>query len=333
MTTAAPTTGTGMAEPEALIYPGKINALNGESGSGKTWVALQAVAELVLADEFVIWVDLEDGPNTIITRLRTLGVPDPHITHYVIYLRPDRRAGVPALELVDTYIADHQPALIVIDSIGELISLQGCKPNDDDDVARLYRAIPRRWANLGPAVLLIDHVPKNSEGTLYGIGSQRKRAAIDGASYMVETIRGFSASEPGRLKLVVAKDRHGTFTTGSVAAEVDMTPDAGTLRIDVRAPEKAATGVGPRQTANMRRLCEWLHEQGGTVRSVRAIKDAKVLAEKKVDQVVKQASAEGWISVDDAVRGNPSTVRLVEMFDEDIAPPASRTPSDASDAG
>ena len=316
-----------MTEPEALIYPGKINALNGESGSGKTWVALQAVAELITNGEYVVWVDLEDGPNTIIARLRALGLPDQTITRHLIYLRPDRKANVEALELVDGYIVAYQAALVVIDSIGELIALHGCKPNDDDDVARLYRAIPRRWANLGPAVLLIDHVPKNSEGTLYGIGSQRKRAAIDGASYMVETIRGFSATEPGRLKLVVAKDRHGTYTTGSVAAEVDITPTAGALTIDVRAPEMTTDGTKQRPTQNMEKVAAWLHTQPNrTASSLKYIKDQKPggLTGKRVDDAVDELTAEGWVVQESAGVGKATAVRLVEMFDRDIATPVQR---------
>lgn len=320
-------------EADALIYPNAINALNGESGTGKTWIALQAVAELIQAGEYVIWVDLEDGPVTMITRLRRLGVPDQIIDRNLVYVRPDRKAGAQALEVVDDMIVTLDVALVVIDSIGELISLQGAKPNDDDDVARLYRAIPRRWANLGPAVLLIDHVPKNTEGgNLYGIGSQRKRAAIDGASFMVETIRPFSTTTAGKLKLVVAKDRHGTFTTGTVAAEIAVTPTDGAITLDIQAPEQAATGNGPRQTTNMRLLCEWLNEQDGKqARSVRAIKDAKPIAQRKVDEVVHQLEAEGWIVLHDAGRGQASAVQLVEMFDEDIAPPASRNPSDDGD--
>lgn len=322
-----------MGQPDALIYPGKINALNGESGSGKTWVALLALAELITNGEHVIWVDLEDGPNTILTRLRALGVPDGLIVDHVVYIRPDRKAGVPALEVVDQLIATYQPALIVIDSIGELISLQGCKPNDDDDVARLYRAIPRRWANLGPAVLLIDHVPKNAEGTLYGIGSQRKRAAIDGASYMVETIRGFSATEAGRLKLIVAKDRHGTFTTGSVAAEVDMTPDAGTLRIDVRAPERTIDGAGIRPWQNMEKVAAWLHAQPEhTAPSVNHIKQHKPggLTGKRVADAVDELEAEGWVVLESAGNGKATTVRLLEMFDKDLATPVQRADPNAT---
>lgn len=317
-----------MAEPDALIYPGKINALNGESGSGKTWVALQAAAELILGDQHVIWVDLEDGPTTIITRLRVLGVPDHVTSHYLIYLRPDRKASPQALDLVDGYIATYQAALVVIDSVGELIALHGCKPNDDDDVARLYRAIPRRWANLGPAVLLIDHVPKNSEGTLYGIGSQRKRAAIDGASYMVETIRGFSATEPGRLKLIVAKDRHGTFTTGSVAAEVDMTPESGALTIDVRAPERTVDGARNRPWQNMERVAAWLHAQPDqTAPSVNHIKQQKPggLTGKRIADAVDELEAEGWVVLEGAGVGKATTVRLLEMFDKDLATPVQRT--------
>ena len=156
-------------------------------------------------------------------------------------------------------IAYYEADLVVIDSIGELMSLQGVKPNDDDAVAGFYRAIPRRWARLGACVLLIDHVPKsNDRSPLYGIGSQRKRAAIDGAAYMVEQTTPFASGTDGRMRLVTAKDRSGWYPTGSTAAVVDVSTKGG-VRLVIRAPEgRDDSGKVVRPTVVMERISRYL---------------------------------------------------------------------------
>lgn len=253
--------------PDALLYAERINAINGESGSGKSWLAYWCAAELMLCGEYVILVDLEDHPTSVVARFRALGVPDGIIDAHLIYIRPDRPASHKAADLIDRYIDEHMVALVVIDSIGELMALQGVKPNDDDAVAAFYRALPRRWARRGPCVLLIDHVPKDNERSpLYGIGSQRKRAAIDGASYMVEVVKPFAVGTDGLLRLVTAKDRNGNFPTGSVAAEAGIkSVNGGGVAIDVRAPQgRDESGKVVRPTTVMERISRYLEAKVAT---------------------------------------------------------------------
>jgi hypothetical protein len=253
--------------PDALLYAERINAINGESGSGKSWLAYWCAAELLLVGEYVVLVDLEDHPTSVVARFRALGVPDGIIEQQLIYIRPDRPASIEAVELVDHYIDEHMAALVIIDSIGELMALQGVKPNDDDAVAAFYRALPRRWARRGPCVLLIDHVPKDNERSpLYGIGSQRKRAAIDGASYMVEVVKPFAVGTDGLLRLVTAKDRNGNFPTGSVAAEAGIkSAEGGGVAIDIRAPQgRDESGRVVRPTVVMEKISRYLEGKPAT---------------------------------------------------------------------
>ena len=248
---------------DALIYAERINALNGESGSGKSWVALLTAVEVMQAGGHVVYVDLEDHPASIVARLRALGATDEQILDNLAYIRPEARFGERAAAYLADLVTSKNTALVVIDSIGELMALEGCKPNDDDAVALLYRRIPRMLAKLGPAVILVDHVPKDNERSpLYGIGSQRKRAAIDGASYMVEQVKAFSAARDGKIKLTTAKDRNGNYATGTVAAEIDVFAEGGDrLRLVVREP----AGVSPdgtfRPTGVMEKVSRFLERQ------------------------------------------------------------------------
>lgn len=49
---------------DALIYPGRLNALNGEPGGGKTWVALHTCAEAIQNGYHALYIDLEDHPGS-----------------------------------------------------------------------------------------------------------------------------------------------------------------------------------------------------------------------------------------------------------------------------
>lgn len=315
--------------PDSMIYPERINALNGEPGGGKTWVALKACAEAIAAAVHVIFIDLEDHAASTIARMRALGSTDEDLAAFFHYVKPDRPMGPEAMEYLERKVVELGVELIVIDSVGELMSLQGVKPNDDDAVAALYRAIPKRLAKLGPAVLLIDHVPKRNEDTpLFAIGSQRKKAAIDGASFMVSTVKAFAAGTDGMLKLVTAKDRLGNFVSGSAAALVNVSTadDGAQVVLDVAEPETAPDTGEMLQTANMRKLSDWLERQPARSAHRAAIDAAKVVSLKHVTTVLRQLEAAGCVSADDQGTGKPTFYRLVRPFSDAIRPALNAAP-------
>lgn len=304
---------------DSLLYPGRINALNGEPGGGKTWVALQAAAEVIKAGGHVIFVDLEDHAPSTIARLRALGCDDDDIRERFHYVKPDRPMSPEALEYLEARIVELGVVLVVIDSVGELMSLQSVKPNDDDAVAALYRSIPRRLAACGPAVLLVDHVPKdNTTSPLYAIGSQRKRAAVDGASFMVSTVKAFAAGHDGILKLVTAKDRLGNFVTGQAAAVVTVTSseDGSRIGLDVAEPDVMGATGEVRQTSNMAKMSRFLEGQPGK-RAIRAdIEKYSGVSSRNVSTVIKQLVAEGCAEDKHEGPGLPRWVTLLRPFVE-----------------
>jgi hypothetical protein len=227
-----------------LFYAGRVNAVWGESGAGKGWVTLALVAQEIHAGRAVIYIDLEDDELGTVARLRKLGVGPDAIGRLFIYLRPADRLDRPARGAVDALIGQHNPSVLVIDSVGELMALDGVKPNDDDGVALWHRWGPRHWADLGPAVECLDHVTKDREGRgLYAIGSQRKRAAITGHAVMVEQVKPFGEGADGLARITTAKDRHGRFRRGLVVAEFRMDETAGlVVSLDPPTGPKAADG-------------------------------------------------------------------------------------------
>src|SRR5687768_4458081 len=102
---------------DALIYAERINALNGESGGGKSWVALHTCAEVIHQGGHVLYIDLEDHPASIVARLTALGCTPHQIDQQFHYIRPDRPMAATAMERIEQQIADLGIVLVVIDSL------------------------------------------------------------------------------------------------------------------------------------------------------------------------------------------------------------------------
>lgn len=250
-----------------LFYEGRTNMIFGEGGSGKTWIAVQAVAETILCGRTAIYIDLEDTPRGLVSRLLLVGLTHQQIADGLIYLNPEigwsPTASASIVKLIDT----RDVALVVYDSAGEAMAADGVKGNDDDDVARWFSVGPKYLARRGPTVLVIDHIPKdNTHAPLDPIGSQRKKAAIDGACYRIDCPKPPSIDHDGLLVAVVSKDRHGHHQRGHKAAQVAVThPHPGTVELTVTAPEKAPTDAAGnfRPTVLMERVSRTVEDTPG----------------------------------------------------------------------
>lgn len=284
-----------------LFYAGKVNGVAGASGSGKTWTALHAVAQQLATGHATVYVDLEDDDVGMVGRLLDLGADPEHLAgprRLFHYVRPEESFLTESARHLAAVIREHRPALVVIDSTGESMALDGAKPNDDDDTARWFRRLPTAVANAGPAVVVLDHVVKADDGGLWPIGSQRKRAAITGAQYMQLTVRPFAKGQPGAAKLVCAKDRHGNYRTGQRVADLSVTPDDGDgVHITMRAPSDATTPAAEtfRPTALMEKVSHAL-ETAGEPLSFRGIDDRVKGKQQHIRTAVDVLVTEGHVA-------------------------------------
>ena len=255
----------------ALIYPGMVNGLHGDSGTGKSWVAIALLAERLGEGETVILLDLEDTAPSIVARLRLVGVTDIQMSTQLIYIRPTEPSGPVEVAYVATVIVERSVSVVVIDSLGEAFGTEGINEYRDNEVGPWLRGVARVLADAGPAVVLIDHSTKANDNPLHPSGSKRKRAAIGGASYLVEAVTGFTKGQSGRLKLTCAKDRHGHYRRGEHVAWVDMSthPD-GTVTLELLAP--APEQFQDRDDLVVRRIVRVLEGAGSaSVRQLRAL--------------------------------------------------------------
>lgn len=195
-----------------LFYGGRINSVHGDSTAGKTWTALVTTAQELALGETVVYVDLEDSAEGTVSRLLTdLGVPADAVIERFVYLHPDEPLSKTSALRLAALLAARQPSLVVVDSTGEALAIEGANPNADEEVARWFRLLPRLAIRCGAAVLLLDHATKAGDNDLWPIGSQRKRAAVSGAAYLQKVVVPFGKGQDGKAVLICAKDRHGNY--------------------------------------------------------------------------------------------------------------------------
>jgi hypothetical protein len=247
-----------------LWYPGRVNGLFGESSSGKSWIAMKAAVEEMAARHSVVYVDLEDHASSVVARLHALGATDEDLLERFHYIAPSLPWRHEASVAVAALIEARAVTLVVIDSTGEAMALDGAKPNDDDATSLWFRRLPRYVAKFGPAVVLIDHVPKarDGEGRRTEIGSQRKRAAIEGATYEVEVRVAPARGRDGHLRLVCQKDRNGTYARGQTVADVAITstgsgPGSVVVSVSRHEPTNRPTTLMVRVSAYLEQLDRW----------------------------------------------------------------------------
>jgi hypothetical protein len=262
-----------------LFYEGRINALFGDSGGGKTWVALWTIKEAIEQKRSAVLIDYEDHPGACIQRLEQLGCERSAILQYLIYVQPHEKWNPAAEKHLLAGLDGRNAAVAVFDSTGEGMALDGVNPNSDDEVARWFRGAARCLADHGAAVILIDHVPKPQQGGRtvdFQIGSQRKRAAVNGAAYYLDVISAPSREEEGRFKLWTKKCRFGWRKHGMIACEVSMSNNEdGTINFSIVQPEPESAKEAPRFTWTMQKLSEWLQQMNQPV-SWRQAREAPV---------------------------------------------------------
>jgi len=220
----------------ALLYEKAVNSFAGEPESGKSWLALWASTVTLHAAGNVVYIDFESSPAVVVARLLALGAHPGTIAHRFRYLAPQVR--LEAQDKLGTVVEDVAPRLVVLDGVTNAMSLFGLSISDNDAVAQFMRWLPRPLADLGPAVLLVDHVTKSKDDRgRYPLGAQHKLAAIDGAAYSIDVVAPFGRGRTGTVRLAVTKDRlghvRGACPDGKTVAAITLAsdPDSGTVTV------------------------------------------------------------------------------------------------------
>lgn len=196
------------ADDAKLFYRGEINSVIGESESGKTWMTLLAAYQLIRAEEHVLFIDFEDSPAQVLLRLLGMGITESELAKFFHYIQPAGAFGDIARAEFEGWIQDM--AMVVIDGVTEAMSMHSLNGREENDIASFYAIMPKWIAARGPAVVMIDHVPKSKDNRGgYAIGSQHKKAGLTGASYTVENKDSMGRGHHGRSRISLAKDKIG----------------------------------------------------------------------------------------------------------------------------
>lgn len=287
-----------------LLYPAAVHSIAGEPGSGKSWAALLAAAQQLEQGTPVLYIDHEDRPASIVNRLTSLGVTRDQIARHLRYIRPENALDTTGWGHVAK--AAGGALLAVIDGITEAMVLHGLETNSNDDAAAWLALIPNRLANLGLAVIQIDHVTKNADTRgRYAIGAQHKLAGITGAAYKLVVIKAMAKGAKGHAKLIVDKDKHGDIgPVGITVADLhlDATDDTGTIRAWLDTPGLDHDDEGRfRPTVLMGRVSEFLAAHPGA--SATAIRGGVRGKEKAVIEALECLIREGYVRLEENPRG------------------------------
>ncbi|MEX5269066.1 AAA family ATPase [Kocuria sabuli] len=291
----------------ALLYPGLVHSLQGESESGKSFVAQAEAARQLKVGARVLYLDFESDQGTVVTRMLQMGAEPAAILERLDYRRPDTLPNGSTMDAAAFIgMLRNKYALAVIDGVTEAFSVFGVSSVDNDEVTTWGREVPRKIAErTGAAVVLIDHVTKATEGRgRFAIGAQAKMSYLTGASYTVEVIEPLGVGMVGTIALRVGKDRPGMVRPHSGDfRKSDRTQEAGVVIIDSTEPGVIGYKLHPPYRTQPReeipselleKLSRAFQDAGSlTAREYRAAVKAKAAT---VDKAVKILEAGGYIT-------------------------------------
>lgn len=287
-----------------LWYAGKINGLIGESESGKTWVALLAVAQELQAGNRVLYLDFEDAAPGIVGRLKALGVAGDDLGRHLDYCDPAESLHAAASGDLGELLRSRTYTLIVVDGFNAAMTLLGLDLMSNTDVTKFFQLLLRPLAKTGAAVAYVDHIGKNAhDDSKGGIGAQAKRAMTTGCVIKVKVGEPFGRGMTGRLAMHVDKDRaghvRGNAAQGRDAGYAELTSDlvTGSVGVVLHAPNTATRTErrDQRQELFMERISDWL-QNGPAATSKNAIRKGVEGNNDDIDAALEALVRHGFVS-------------------------------------
>ena len=290
LTTNAP------GRPPILYGEGKLNAIHGMPGTGKTWLALLAAKTALQHKAFgrprVAYLDADDTRDGFQARAAALGMDLPMLQENIIRVgagifdpgqRQARRELVEWLAAADKLEA----SVAILDSLEKA----GC-PGDGSSVVEWYQEFVDPFLAAGVSVIVVDHEAADTgDGKGPRVRTQKgnghKEARITGASLSVSGSAWTQALD-GKIYVYNAKDRVGELPAprGKCVAVIEGQHVGDRLALNVNAPipkSERTADVGEVPT----KILAALVSAGGNIRTWRTLREA---VKGKLEQV-KAAAA------------------------------------------
>lgn len=332
----------------ATFYRGLVNAVIGESESGKSLLVQAAAVDVLKAGGHVVWLDFEDNAVNVGHRLMALGADRESIVTRFHYVRPEgpfaeaeRAALLDQLMLIG-------PELVAMDGLTALMASQGLEVNNNTDAARVFAEVINPLTECGAAVVLIHHTTKNKETRgAYGLGAVMLKGLVRGSQLQVDmdTARRHAPGRPGRSFLTIQKDgpgglepfaasgrRWGTFVTESEPTGDTDTFGHDTFRTEYRLEypfENLANGP----TGCMEKVSIFLEGEGVPVSkaAVEKTDDLGAFARGTRRSALDALEAAGFITRDATAKGKAAGYVVVKAYREALAVADAQDAADGSD--
>lgn len=225
----------GGAQP--LFYEDGVHWLQGESESGKTWVGLAVVADVLRQGGTALYIDHEDTLDRVLERLECLGVTDDEIER-LVYLDP---TSVTFRDIV-FHVHDTQYSIMVVDGVTSSLSMSGMSGRDEQELTKWCDILPRK----ARMAICIDHVVKSKDDRDgMAVGTQAKKSVVTGSSFEVVCVTKFGRGTNGEIRLNLQKDKPGALRGSgikSIKLHVVSDPAAGSVAL-VRPGAQSGSGT------------------------------------------------------------------------------------------
>jgi hypothetical protein len=322
----------------ALLYPGRINVFAGETEALKTFLALFAAVQEIRQGHHVVYVDYEDSRENAVGRLRALGARDDDIRRYFHYFSSQRPViDAEAEGVLAKFVDQNGPVtLAIFDSVTAAMVAGRLDLNDGSDVTTFYSAAPRWFADHGAAALLIDHVTKDKVGRgRYPIGSERKLSGIDGAAYLLKTVKPFGRGRTGRVEVAITKDRPGHVRQYEgqryvIAIFEARSMDNGKIEVSLLPGDRASDDGSVRLSGYMERASKVLETASGPL-SAEEVRDLAHGKNEYIRPALRHLVQEGYARTTSGPRGNSTLYLHVKPFPDRTSTPGVFDPEDDED--
>lgn len=274
---------------EDLIPEGAVTLLTGDSGVGKSTLALALAAAVARGEPFlgrrcsrrrVLYMDRENPVGIVRERLSRMGIPEtPELVVWGGWVDPPPH-GPESLSIA-AWAREHRP-LIIWDA------LVAFHPGSEQDASETRRHLQRYrdLASAGASNVILHHTGKAETAKTYR-GSSDIKAAVD-VAYLIE-----AASDPaaglGRLRLRPFKNRLALFTTLLVNYEQGQ----------FQLCEDPAAAMSETNRQIIERLVRE-HQGAGRDELVGLAAAQAGVTKQRAREVLDQGEAEGWLVVDTA---------------------------------
>lgn len=229
------------ADSRCLWRPGTVNGMHGVRGMAKTWVLYSLMVREMKKGNHVAAFDFEMGGGRVRKRMRLLGASDDELRTLLHHTKPKGPMSAASLDHLAKRI-DRIGGVLTIagfDTVSKSMQLRGVDSNNADEVTGWFEAEPVPVITAFPtaAAVLLDHLPKGSEDSLFPIGSEAKAANVD-TQYLVRSFKKFSKEKDGYSDLICAKGRDGDYNEGEAVVRFHGGPSgfyfvpSGTGRLD-----------------------------------------------------------------------------------------------------